>query len=119
MTLGSLDVSSQFTEALKNTRQAVDDLRKFVDDNDSQIRETLAKVDLKSTDLDAVIYGNARQDTPGLLKRVQTLEKLVEEIERGRAEQKATLKGIQIGLTLTGAAGVGTLITVLTQILGG
>lgn len=106
-------------DAIKDVRQAVNDLRLFVDRNDSEIRETLAGVSLKSTDLEAVIYGNARQDTPGLLKRVQTLEKLVEEIERSRTEQKATLKGIQLGLGLTGAAGVGTLITVLTQILGG
>lgn len=103
-------------QAVSEVRQALVDLRRFVDQNDGQIRDHLGTTDLTVKDLENVVYGNNRQDTPGILKRVSNLERMVEAIEVSRREERATLKGIKIGLVITGATGAGTLVSVLSQL---
>lgn len=63
-----------------------------------------------------VLFGDQRAETPGALKRIGTLETLVENMEEERKTQKNLIRGIALGLGLTGIGSVGTFITVLTQI---
>lgn len=109
----------EFNHALDNVREALKNLHEFVNRNDADLRDKLGDVHLLAKGLDEVIYGNAKRRTRGIIERVENLESLVESIEDARREERATLKGIKIGLALTGLTGAGTLISILAQILGG
>lgn len=111
-------LKTELHQSITNLRDALTNLKDFVNRNDGDIRDKLGELDLKVVDLDNVVYGNNRQGTIGIIKRVENLEKLVENIEDARREERATLKGIKIGLALTGLTGAGTLVSILSQVLG-
>lgn len=66
-----------------------------------------------------VLFGDSETDTPGVLKRISTLEKLVESSADERQAQKTMVKGILVGLGLTSVTGIGTLAALIAQLLKG
>lgn len=65
-----------------------------------------------------LLFGDSEAETPGMLKRINTLEKLVEISEIERAAQRNIIKGMAIAIGVSSITGIGTFITVLSQILG-
>lgn len=65
-----------------------------------------------------LMFGDPEADTPGVLKRIATLEKLVESSEAERQAQRNIIKGMAIAIAFSSVTGIGTFITVLSQIAG-
>ena len=66
-----------------------------------------------------ILFGDPETESPGVLKRITILEKLVESAADERQAQKTMIKGILVGLGLTSITGIGTLATLLAQLLRG
>jgi hypothetical protein len=69
--------------------------------------------------LTMIIDGDPDSDLLGLRQRVKLVEMAINVLQEDKKQTTATLKGMMIGLGLTGATGVGTFITLLMQLLGG
>ncbi len=69
--------------------------------------------------LTKIIDGDPTSDLIGLRQRMKTVEIIVEALQEDKKQTQATLKGIAIGLALTGFSSAGTLITMLIQVFGG
>lgn len=63
-----------------------------------------------------LMFGDSEAETPGMLKRIATLEKLAETSEAERAAQRNIIKGMAIAIAFSSVTGIGTFITVLSQI---
>ena len=83
-----------------------------IDDTSKDCREATQR-------LIKIIDGDPTTDIIGLRQRVKTLEIVVEALQEDKKQTQATLKGIVIGLALTGFSSTGTLITMLIQVFGG
>ncbi len=68
--------------------------------------------------LETSMYGSARLQLPGVLTQLQKLTSSLDDLVKERQTQSTLIKGIAIGLGLTSVTGIGTLITVLTQVVG-
>ena len=66
-----------------------------------------------------ILFGDPETESPGVLRRIGILEKLVESAADERQAQKTMIKGILVGLGLTSVTGIGTLATLLAQLLRG
>jgi len=109
-------------DKLTRLAQQIDDLTKQVSDldaSDEQTREIIAGIRLSLDKLIIVVFGHSEYRLEGTADRLARLEKIVEEIIDTRRSERDKLKGIQIGLAITGVTGAGTLATVITQIIGG
>jgi hypothetical protein len=69
--------------------------------------------------LQKIIDGDATSDIPGLRARVSAIEASTHALQREREAMTATLRGIVIGLGLTGTTSVMTFITVIAKTFGG
>mgnify|MGYP001609400666 CR=1 FL=1 len=69
--------------------------------------------------LSKCVNGDPGSDTIGLRQRVKVLEMAVDILQEDKKQTASTLKGIAIGLGLTGLTGAGTFVTMLIQLLGG
>lgn len=65
--------------------------------------------------LEQIVLGDAELHLDGLHKRVEIVEKLLKELISERKSERDRLRGISIGLGLTGLTGASTLIAVLSQ----
>lgn len=68
--------------------------------------------------LETSMYGSSRLKLPGVLDQLQKLTASLDELVNERRAQSTLIKGIAIGLGLTSLTGLGTLITVLSQVAG-
>lgn len=91
-------------------------LSRMMDKNDEAIREKLAELSGILEALKTVIYGNEKYRLKGLLADHEESRNLVKEIVEARKSEKDQLRGLRMGLFLTGGTGITTLITVLLQI---
>jgi len=83
----------------------------------SDTGELRAQLDALRRDVDRLIMlvdGDEGLDVDGLRQRMDRIETLAEEV----GAFKNQLRGIVIGLGLTGVGSIGTLIAVLTKTLG-
>jgi hypothetical protein len=69
--------------------------------------------------LKTIIDGDPNSDVLGLRPRVKALETAVNILNEDKKQTASMLKGMALGLGLTGATGVGTFVTLLMQLLGG
>ena len=63
-----------------------------------------------------LVDGDPSRDVSGLRQRIVKLEGAVESLQEDKKGQQNTLRGIAIGLGLTGITGAGTFITMLMQV---
>lgn len=87
----------------------------------SRLDELTKKYDV----LSSIVTGNPELGLTGTAKRLSSLEKEQESLKKQidalakeREEQKAMLKGIIVGLGLTGIGSIGSLVAILSQITG-
>jgi len=84
----------------------------------SDTGELKAQLDALRRDVDRVVMlldGDEGLDIEGLRQRMDRIEELADEV----GAFKNLLRGIAIGLGVTGVGSIGTLIAVLTKALGG
>lgn len=111
----------EVAERVNQIARRIDDLAKADDAgrvNIEEVREWLNEISALSRRLEVVVLGRPEYRVTGLAERMEKLEDLVREIVDARKSERDKLKGIQIGLALTGVTGAGTLFTLLTQVLG-
>lgn len=65
-----------------------------------------------------LIDGDADLKAKGMWQMIQELHSSVTEMQEERKQQKTLMRGIVIGLGLTGITGIGTLVTLLAQVMG-
>jgi predicted transcriptional regulator len=111
--------------SINELKTEVDTLAKFVDTNDANIRDnvgslSLAIDSLKVTinNLNMLLYGSGELRLKGMTERLENTEEIVEAIVDARRSERDKLRGIQIGLAITGFSGVGSLIMLVSQWLG-
>lgn len=84
-----------------------------------RIESELAQLSGLSDRLDSLetsMYGSQRLQLPGVLTQLQKLTSSLDELVKERQAQSTLIRGIAIGLGLTSLTGIGTLITVLSQV---
>jgi hypothetical protein len=69
--------------------------------------------------LTTIIDGDPDSDLLGLRQRVKSVEMAINVLQEDKKQTTSMLKGMMIGLGLTGVTGAGTFITMLMQLLGG
>ena len=90
-----------------------------VEDDIRAIKATqIAQADLQAR-YRQILFGDVETESPGVLRRITVLEKLMEASADERQAQKTMIKGILVGLGLTSITGIGTLATLLAQLLRG
>lgn len=66
-----------------------------------------------------ILHGDLETESPGALKRIGTLEKIVENTEREKAALKNRLAGMAFAVGFAGVTSAGTFVTLLNFITGG
>jgi len=95
-------------ESIKADLKTIQTSEKFT----PELRESLQRIIM-------IVDGDVAADVPGLRQRVKLLEIAVGSFQEDKKQTAATLRGIAIGLGLTGVTGAGTLVTMLIQVFGG
>lgn len=94
----------------------MDDKLQEVINNMERMNEFLATLNLRQDKNGLVIYGDSDIRLPGLLERVENLEDAVKTLVELDKSRQNVIKGIVVGVGITGLTSGGTLITVLSQV---
>lgn len=86
------------------------------------VQHRLLKEDVENLSKDVrrlvlLLIGDDELEVAGVVERLKETEQELETIKDEREAQANRLRGVAIGLGITGVSGVGTFITVLTQIM--
>lgn len=82
------------------------------------IKTKLDQLDANVGDLNEDMHGVDRRGIPGLRERVKNVEKLTETMSKEREKISNQLRGIFIGLALTGVTTTGLLAAVIRIVTG-
>lgn len=80
---------------------------------EQQVRDELREIKQEIKLVTSIVRGNEITGLRGLLVRVRDLEEKVEFLLQEKERQKWTLRGIALGLGITGLSGIGNLIALL------